>query len=123
MSELASLVVDGDRRALARAITLVESTRPDHRAEAEALLAEVLPHVGGAVRVGISGAPGSGPRVSSGVSTNAVGVSPKSPCGNRVPAVGPRHCRKRGWKSLPLETGRARNRAIGKLMLRALNDG
>jgi LAO/AO transport system kinase len=60
MSELASLVVDGDRRALARAITLVESTRSDHRAEAEALLAEVLPHVGGAVRVGISGAPGAG---------------------------------------------------------------
>ena len=60
MSELASQVIDGDRRALARAITLVESTRPDHRAEAEALLAEVLPHVGGAVRVGISGAPGAG---------------------------------------------------------------
>jgi LAO/AO transport system kinase len=60
MSELANLVVDGDRRALARAITLVESTRADHRAEAEALLAEILPHVGGAVRVGISGAPGAG---------------------------------------------------------------
>ncbi len=60
MSELASQVIDGDRRALARAITLVESTRADHRAEAEALLAEVLPHVGGAVRVGISGAPGAG---------------------------------------------------------------
>jgi len=60
MSELARQVVDGDRRALARAITLVESTRADHRAEAEALLAEVLPAVGGAVRVGISGAPGAG---------------------------------------------------------------
>ena len=60
MSELADQVVDGDRRALARAITLVESTRADHRAEAEALLAEVLPHVGNAVRVGISGAPGAG---------------------------------------------------------------
>src|SRR5947208_3828114 len=54
------MVVDGDRRALARAITRVESTRADHRAEAEALLAEVLPHVGGAMRVGISGAPGAG---------------------------------------------------------------
>ena len=43
MSELARQVVDGDRRALARAITLAESTRGDHRAEAEALLAEVLP--------------------------------------------------------------------------------
>ena len=60
MSELAEQVVDGDRRALARAITLVESTRADHRAEAEALLAEVLPHVGNSVRVGISGAPGAG---------------------------------------------------------------
>jgi GTPase len=60
VSELARQVVDGDRRALARAITLAESTRADHRAEAEALLAEVLPHVGGAVRVGISGAPGAG---------------------------------------------------------------
>jgi LAO/AO transport system kinase len=60
VSELARQVVDGDRRALARAITLVESTRADHRAEAEALLAEVLPVVGGAVRVGISGAPGAG---------------------------------------------------------------
>ncbi len=53
-------VLDGERRALARAITLIESTRPDHRAEAEALLAEVLPHTGGAVRIGVSGAPGSG---------------------------------------------------------------
>ena len=60
MSELARQVIDGDRRALARAITLVESTRADHRAEAEALLAEVLPSVGVAVRVGISGAPGAG---------------------------------------------------------------
>jgi LAO/AO transport system kinase len=60
MSELARQVIDGDRRALARAITLVESTRADHRAEAEALLAEVLPHAGGAVRVGISGSPGAG---------------------------------------------------------------
>ena len=60
VSELAQQVVDGDRRALARAITLVESTRADHRAEAEALLAELLPHTGGAIRVGISGAPGAG---------------------------------------------------------------
>jgi LAO/AO transport system kinase len=60
VSELAQRVVDGDRRALARAITLAESTRADHRAEAEELLAEVLPSVGGAVRVGISGAPGAG---------------------------------------------------------------
>jgi GTPase len=50
----------GDRRALARAITLVESTRPDHRAEAEELLSAVLPQTGGSVRIGISGPPGAG---------------------------------------------------------------
>ena len=60
MSELAEQIVAGDRRALARAITTVESTRPDHREEAAALLTEVLPHTGDAVRIGISGAPGSG---------------------------------------------------------------
>jgi LAO/AO transport system kinase len=50
----------GDRRALARAITLVESSRPDHRQEAEKLIEAVLPEVGGAVRTGISGPPGAG---------------------------------------------------------------
>jgi LAO/AO transport system kinase len=60
VSELARQVVDEDRRALARAITTVESTRADHRDEAAALLTEVLPHAGGAIRIGISGAPGSG---------------------------------------------------------------
>jgi len=53
-------ILAGDRRALARAITLIESTRPDHRAAAETLLEELLPHAGGAVRIGISGAPGVG---------------------------------------------------------------
>jgi LAO/AO transport system kinase len=60
VSELAEEIVAGDRRALARAITTVESTRPDHREEAAALLTEVLPRTGGAIRIGISGAPGSG---------------------------------------------------------------
>ncbi len=50
----------GDRRELARAITLAESTRSDHRDEAVALLDAVLPHTGQAVRVGISGPPGVG---------------------------------------------------------------
>ena len=53
-------LLGGDRRALARAITLVESTRPDHRAEAEELLSAVLPRTGGAMRVGVSGSPGAG---------------------------------------------------------------
>jgi LAO/AO transport system kinase len=50
----------GDRRSLARAITLAESTRPDHQDEAAALLDELLPLTGSSVRVGISGAPGVG---------------------------------------------------------------
>lgn len=50
----------GHRRALARAITLSESTRPDHEAQAQALLAEVLPHAGRSVRVGLTGVPGVG---------------------------------------------------------------
>lgn len=45
---------------MSRAITLVESTRADHRATARDLLAELAPHAGGAVRVGISGVPGVG---------------------------------------------------------------
>ncbi len=57
---LAGEVISGDRRALARAITLVESTRADHRDEAAALLDELLPHTGDSIRVGISGAPGVG---------------------------------------------------------------
>jgi LAO/AO transport system kinase len=60
MEGLARQVVDGDRRALARAITLVESTRDDHRDDAEQLLVDVLPHTGGSTRIGISGAPGAG---------------------------------------------------------------
>ena len=53
-------ILAGDRRALARAITLVESTRRDHRAVAGQLLEALMPHTGGSVRVGISGAPGVG---------------------------------------------------------------
>jgi len=57
---LAASLRAGDRRALARAITLVESTRADDRAVAEALVAELLPQAGGAIRIGISGPPGVG---------------------------------------------------------------
>ena len=48
-------ILSGDRRALARAITLVESTRAADREKAESLLAELLPHAGKAMRLGISG--------------------------------------------------------------------
>jgi len=57
---LASAVTAGDRRALARAITLVESTRSDHRAAASDLLKRLMPYTGGSIRLGISGAPGVG---------------------------------------------------------------
>jgi len=50
----------GDRRALARAITLVESTREDHRQRADALLSALLPRTGGSTRLGITGIPGVG---------------------------------------------------------------
>jgi LAO/AO transport system kinase len=58
--ELIAALRRGDRRALARAITLVESTRPDHREKAEQLVETLLPYTGGAVRLGISGPPGAG---------------------------------------------------------------
>lgn len=58
--DLANAILSGDRRALARAITLIESTRRDHRAESSALLLELMPHTGKSIRVGISGAPGVG---------------------------------------------------------------
>ena len=48
------------RRALAKSITLLESTRPDHRAQADAMLNALLPHTGKAMRLGISGVPGVG---------------------------------------------------------------
>jgi LAO/AO transport system kinase len=53
-------VLAADRRAVSRAITLVESRRADHRERAQELLVELLPHAGGARRVGISGVPGVG---------------------------------------------------------------
>ena len=59
-SELAQAVRSGDRSALPRAITLVESTRADHRERAQRLLMELMPHAGSAVHVGITGVPGVG---------------------------------------------------------------
>ena len=48
------------RRAMAKAITLLESTRADHRLQADELLTALLPHTGRALRLGISGVPGVG---------------------------------------------------------------
>jgi LAO/AO transport system kinase len=53
-------LLGGDRRALAKAITLIESTQSADRAQADALLTAVQPRSGGALRLGISGAPGAG---------------------------------------------------------------
>jgi LAO/AO transport system kinase len=53
-------VLAGERRALAKAITLIESTRPDHQQRAQQVLNALLPKTGGAVRLGISGVPGAG---------------------------------------------------------------
>ncbi|MCP4048061.1 MAG: methylmalonyl Co-A mutase-associated GTPase MeaB [Gammaproteobacteria bacterium] len=53
-------VLKGNRRALAQAITLVESTRSDHRNAADDLLRQLTPHSGKVIRLGISGVPGVG---------------------------------------------------------------
>ena len=58
--KLIAALRQGDRRALARAITLIESTRPDHREAAERLVDSLLRQTGAAVRIGISGPPGAG---------------------------------------------------------------
>src|SRR3569833_1248394 len=57
---LAAAIRAGDRASLARAITLIESKRADHRADAHGLVQELLPASGKAVRLGITGAPGAG---------------------------------------------------------------
>jgi GTPase len=59
-SPLAAGIRAGDRAQLARAITLIESKRADHRGEAHRLVQELLPLTGKAVRLGITGAPGAG---------------------------------------------------------------
>ena len=60
VAALADGILAGDRTVLAQGITLIESTAAKHRDSAAALLQRVLPHTGGALRVGLSGVPGSG---------------------------------------------------------------
>jgi LAO/AO transport system kinase len=60
LEQLARGVRAGDRAVLARAITLIESKRADHRKAARGLVQELLPQTGRAMRVGITGAPGVG---------------------------------------------------------------
>ena len=58
--DLAAAVVQGDRRALAKAITLVESQRPQDEPAAANLVSQTMVHAGRALRIGLSGAPGVG---------------------------------------------------------------
>ena len=58
--QLVDGVLAGQRRALAKAITLIESTRADHQQRAQKVLTALLPNTGNAVRIGISGVPGAG---------------------------------------------------------------
>ena len=58
--ELAARLQAGDRAALARGITLIESKRPDHQAAARSLVQAVLPFTGRAIRLGVTGVPGVG---------------------------------------------------------------
>ncbi len=59
-AELGARLRAGDRRALGQAITLAESTRADHREQAEALLAQLMPFTGASHRVALTGPPGAG---------------------------------------------------------------
>ncbi|KKJ75727.1 protein kinase [Kiloniella litopenaei] len=60
IDKLVEGIADGQRRALAQAITLIESTRSDHREDADRLLEQILPMSGKSIRIGISGVPGVG---------------------------------------------------------------
>jgi LAO/AO transport system kinase len=60
IEQIAGTIRSGDRVALARAITLVESAKPEDRVKAQALLDLLLPETGKSIRVGISGVPGAG---------------------------------------------------------------
>ena len=60
VTELAAGVLASDRAALARAITLIESAAPQHHEAAQTLLAQLIPHSGESIRIGITGVPGVG---------------------------------------------------------------
>jgi LAO/AO transport system kinase len=60
VSDYRAAIRKGDRRAIARTITLLESTRDDLALQGQAVLDELIPHTGNAVRIGITGPPGVG---------------------------------------------------------------
>jgi len=60
VEELTARLLDGDRSALSRAITLVESTLPEHQAAGAEIVRRILPYTGRSFRIGITGVPGAG---------------------------------------------------------------
>ena len=60
MNKLSQKVIAGNRSALAKAITLVESTLDEHQQEALSIIQDILPHSGQSLRIGITGVPGVG---------------------------------------------------------------
>jgi len=58
--ELIEGIQSGNKRLIGKAITLVESTKPEHRIRAEELLKKILPFTGKSIRIGITGVPGAG---------------------------------------------------------------
>ena len=60
MSDLKDKIISGNRRAIGKAITLIESSRDDHQKEAQNLLSELLPFTGKSIRLGLTGVPGVG---------------------------------------------------------------
>src|SRR5215510_3673803 len=59
-AEVCAAIRSGDRRAIARTITLLESTRADHAERGQEILDALVPDTGGALRLGITGPPGVG---------------------------------------------------------------
>lgn len=60
IDELVAGVLSGNKRLLGKAITLIESSKAEHRTQAELLLKELMPYTGNSVRIGITGVPGAG---------------------------------------------------------------
>lgn len=60
MDDFADKIISGNRRSLAKAITLIESSRQDHQEQAQSLLSDILPHTGNSLRLGLTGIPGVG---------------------------------------------------------------
>ncbi|MDE0884688.1 MAG: methylmalonyl Co-A mutase-associated GTPase MeaB [Myxococcota bacterium] len=89
LGEYCKAIRAGDRRAMARAITLIESSRPDQAELGQAILEALVPETGKAIRVGITGPPGVGKStliealglylVSEGLSVAVLAVDPSSP--------------------------------------------